>query len=121
MAVIDTVPDDSFRDRALGLLLGSMIADSSASYIGHQDKPPTSATLNRCLSMTGGGTFSLGVGQIRNCELQMCLLWGLVDRNMNFDKDRVLDLKTTMDFYKRWVLSEPPSQFGFAGALLRAL
>lgn len=38
----------------------------------------------------------------------MCLLWGLVDRNMNFDKDRVLDLKTSMDFYKRWILSEPP-------------
>ena len=120
MTVIDTVPDDSFRDRALGLLLGSMIADSSASFLGFQDKHPTSATLNRCLAMPGGGSFGVGAGQIRNCELQMCLLWGLVDRNMNFDKDRVLDLKTTMDFYKRWILSEPPSKFGFAEPLLRA-
>ena len=34
LEVIRTVPDDSFRDRALGLLLGSMIADSCGSYLG---------------------------------------------------------------------------------------
>ena len=114
------MPDDSFRDRAFGLLLGSMVADSCASYLGFQEKTPSIATQNRCLTMPGGGSFGVGAGQIRNCELQMCLLWGLVDRNMNFDKDRVLDLKTTMDFYKRWALSEPPSQFGFAEALQHA-
>lgn len=50
----------------------------------------------------------------------MCLLWGLVDRNMNFDKDRVLDLKSTMEFYKRWIQSEPPQAFGFPDHIVRA-
>ena len=62
MAVIKTVPDDSFRDRALGLLLGSMIADSCASYLGFQEKGPSNATQNRCLTMPGGGTFGIGAG-----------------------------------------------------------
>lgn len=37
MAVLGTVPHDSFRDRALGVLLGSMVADSCASYLGRQN------------------------------------------------------------------------------------
>lgn len=49
----------------------------------------------------------------------MCLLWGLVDRNMNFDKDRVLDLKSTLDFYNRWMQSEPPSEFAFGDPVLQ--
>ena len=37
LAVIDSVPADSFRDRSLGALLGSMIADSCGSYLGLLD------------------------------------------------------------------------------------
>ena len=43
MQVITTVPEDSFRDRALGLFLGSMIGDSCGSFLGFQDKYPTTA------------------------------------------------------------------------------
>lgn len=120
MAVVETVPDDSFRDRALGVFLGSIVADSSASYLGRQAKMPTNDELNDCLEMFGGGAHGLSAGQIRNCELQMCLLWGLVDRNMNFDKDRVLDLKTTLDFYNRWVQSGPPTEFAFGDTVMQA-
>ena len=109
MTVIDAVPEDSFRDRAIGVLLGSMVADSCASYLGRTTNMPTVEEGKECIAMLSGGTHGLAAGQIRNCELQMCLLWGLVDRNMNFDKDRVLDLRSSLDFYKRWIQSEPPS------------
>lgn len=70
--------------------------------------------------MSGGGAHNLTVGQIRHCELQMCLLWGIVDRNMNFDKEKVLDLNRTKEFYSAWMKSEPPSPFEFSPTLTRA-
>ena len=69
MTVIDTVPEDSFRDRALGVFLGSMIADSSASYLGRLNSVPTNEEMNDCIEMFGGGAHGLSAGQIRNCEL----------------------------------------------------
>lgn len=120
MAVIDAVPEESFRDRALGVLLGSMVADSCVSYLGPKRGRPSVDEQNLVLQMVGGGAHGLAAGQIRNCELQMCLLWALVDRNMNFDKDRVLDLNTALDFYKRWIQSEPPSEFAFGDPILKA-
>ena len=50
----------------------------------------------------------------------MCLLWGIVDRNLNFDKDKVLDMTRTMEFYKGWVQSDPPKEFAFSDTLLSA-
>lgn len=44
----------------------------------------------------------------------------MVDRNMNFDKDKVLDLKKTMEFYKGWMQSAPPAAFAFPDTVLRA-
>lgn len=69
MSVVDSVPDDSFRDRALGAFLGSIVADSSASYLGRLTSVPSNEELNDCLEMFGGGAHGLSAGQIRNCEL----------------------------------------------------
>lgn len=62
MLVIDTVPEDSFRDRAIGALLGSMVADSCASYLGRLATMPTAEQQRACLAMSGSGAHTLSVG-----------------------------------------------------------
>lgn len=70
--------------------------------------------------MNGGGPHGLAAGQVRNCELQLCLIWALADRNLGFEKERVLDLRSNAEYYQSWVRSEPPNEFAFGAPYFKA-
>jgi len=81
---------------------------------------PTAEEQRECLEMNGGGVHGLGAGQIRRCELQMCLIWALAERNMGFEQERVLDLRTNAEYYQSWIRSDPPKEFGFSATHFKA-
>lgn len=39
---------------------------------------------------------------------------------MGFEKERVLDLRSSAEYYQSWIRSEPPNEFGFSAAYFNA-
>lgn len=75
--LLQSIPQDSFEDRAYGCILGAFIGDSCGSY--HEFSEEVIKDMNKCMKMPGGGPHKVGSGQITDdSELAMCSMWALI-------------------------------------------
>jgi len=62
------------------------------------------------MDMIGGGHFHLGPGQVTDdSELQMCIIWALIESNQNTleDEEKYLNTDIFAQWYAKWLSSKP--------------
>eukprot|EP01063_Lacrimia_lanifica_P004989 TRINITY_DN12824_c0_g1_i1.p1 TRINITY_DN12824_c0_g1~~TRINITY_DN12824_c0_g1_i1.p1 ORF type:complete len:337 (+),score=49.87 TRINITY_DN12824_c0_g1_i1:130-1140(+) len=87
--------------RAQGAVLGALVGDSVGSYLEFVGKVKP-ASLDKAMSMPGGGHHGVSPGQVTDDgEMTLCLLRALCRTQGHYDADAVAQS------YKKWAASKP--------------
>ena len=90
--ILDSITENTFRDRAFGCILGAFVSDSCGSYNEFSTRVATEDFMNDCMQMKGGGPWNLCAGQITDdSELAMSLMNGLLESVSNDQNLKVLE------------------------------
>ncbi len=65
---LGTASATSSQDAAFGCLLGAFVGDSVGAVLEFNDKNNNPETVDRALTMPGGGVWGVGPGQVRRAN-----------------------------------------------------
>ena len=95
------IGEDDFRNRALGCLYGSMLADSLGSFLEMREDV-TKENVDLAMTLPGGGYFKTAPGQFTDdTDLSLCVAYGITEAKGD------LDLNKIAKYYKLWFHSSP--------------
>ena len=61
-SILNSIEENTFKDRAFGCILGAFVSDSCGSYNEFSTKVATEDFMNNCMQMKGGGPWNLCAG-----------------------------------------------------------
>ena len=78
----NNIMSGTFKDRAYGVIIGSLIGNSIGAFTDHSKRSFQSCQLFGVMQMQEGGYHGTAAGQVSSDgELTMCLLKAIVDSN----------------------------------------